>query len=449
MIELYDSKTRSLRELAPIDQETFRFYCCGPTVYGPAHIGNFRAFVIQDVLRRTLENSGLKTLHVRNITDVDDKTIRDAQASGKTLTDFTNFWKEQFQTDAQKLNCLDPHIEPSAVEHIPQQIALIETLIEKEHAYLGADGSVYFKIESYSDYGQLSKLDTRELKLGSSVSSDEYEKDSLADFVLWKARKEEDGDNFWESPWGKGRPGWHLECSAMSHEYLGERFDLHGGGVDLIFPHHENEIAQSCCGYGDGTDKGFAEHWFHNAHLLVDGGKMSKSLGNLYTIADLEDKGFTPSEVRYVLLSTHYRKPLNFTLDSLEDARKALQKIAKAEAVTKKDDSPQLNKAFEQLHRDLNSQGAIGAIFAHLKEQNTRPPQLDELLSVLGLTLPEIKEPSQTKSDIPAEIIALAEDRRTARANKDWAEADRLRDEIIAAGWELLDTAEGFELKAL
>ncbi|MEO0447741.1 MAG: cysteine--tRNA ligase, partial [Verrucomicrobiota bacterium] len=239
-LTLHDTLQRKPLPLRPAEGDTFRLYCCGPTVYGPAHIGNFRTFVLQDVARRTLELSGTPTRHIRNITDVDDKTIRESQAAHVSLTEFTSQWKEKFQEDGEKLNLLPPHLEPSAVEHIPQQVAMIESLMEKDHAYQGADGSVYFRIESFPSYGKLSHLDKRELVLGSSAQdSDEYEKDSLADFALWKARKPEDGDNHWPSPWGDGRPGWHLECSAMSLEYLGADFDLHSGGIDLCFPHHE------------------------------------------------------------------------------------------------------------------------------------------------------------------------------------------------------------------
>jgi cysteinyl-tRNA synthetase len=289
VLTLHDTLSRSEHPLRPVDGETLRFYCCGPTVYGPAHIGNFRTFVVQDVFRRVTELSGTPTLHVRNITDVDDKTIRDSLKAGQSLIDFTQSWTTKFHADCDGLNLLRPHVEPSAVAHISHQIRMIETLVSRGHAYVSADGSVYFRVKSYADYGTLSHLEDRELKLGASESAsvadnDEYAKDALADFALWKARKPEDGPNYWPSPWGEGRPGWHLECSAMILEYLGEDFDLHSGGVDLIFPHHENEIAQSCCS----THGKFARHWFHIAHLMVDGGKMSKSLGNLYTLEDLK-----------------------------------------------------------------------------------------------------------------------------------------------------------------
>jgi len=460
-MQLHDTLTRSQRELTPIDGETFRFYCCGPTVYGPAHIGNFRTFVMHDVFRRVLETGGMKTLHVRNITDVDDKTIRDAQASGKTLKDFTAHWTEKFHTDCKALGCLPPHIEPSALAHIPQQIEMIEQLIEKGHAYASEDGSVYFSVTSFPDYGKLSHLDTRELDLGKTqnqrADADEYEKDSIADFVLWKSRKPEDGDNYWQSPWGDGRPGWHLECSAMIKEYLGNDFDLHSGGVDLVFPHHENEIAQSKCSCGGD----FAAHWFHITHLMVDGGKMSKSLGNLYTIEDLEAKGHTAMEVRYVLISGHYRKQLNFTLDSLHAAKEALAKLAKGrEALaTAAGDSTnsKLNiqnstfaAAWDSLNRDLNTPAALGHLFSGLKAAQKLEGEasaenlaaFDAILTSLGLELPAEEAPA----DIPAEVQHLAEQRWQAKQNKDWAASDELRDKLTALGWTIKDNPDGYEI---
>ncbi len=462
-MNLFDTQSRQVRELQPLDGESYRFYCCGPTVYGPAHIGNFRTFVLHDVFRRTLEAGGMKTLHVRNITDVDDKTIRDSIAAGKSLKEFTDFWLEKFHADCTALNCQTPHIEPSAVEHIPHQVAMIEQLIEKGHAYASDDGSVYFRVASYPEYGKLSHLDTRELELGKTqnqrADSDEYEKDSVADFVLWKARKDEDGDNYWESPWGQGRPGWHLECSAMIKEYLGENFDLHSGGVDLVFPHHENEIAQSKCSCGGD----FAAHWFHITHLMVDGGKMSKSLGNLYTLTDLEEKGYSAAEVRYVLISGHYRKQLNFTLDSLHAAREALQKLAKGAAALAEsagsnqpeetNDFALFQPAWDALNKDLNTPAALGHIFTGLKQAQKLEGQqaasqlaaFNKLINALGLALPEIEE--EAAADVPADIRELAEQRYQAKVNKNWGDADRLRDELAALGWIIKDAPNGYELE--
>ena len=463
-MRLFDTLTRTERELRPIDGSTYRFYCCGPTVYGPAHIGNFRTFVLQDVLRRTLETGGTRTLHVRNITDVDDKTIRDSIKAGQSLKDFTAGWTKKFHADCDQLGLLPPHIEPSAVEHIPQQIAMIEELIAKGHAYASDDGSVYFKIASFPGYGRLSRLDERELDMGKTQnarsSSDEYEKDSLADFVLWKGRKPEDGDNFWPSPWGEGRPGWHLECSAMIREYLGDSFDLHSGGVDLVFPHHENEIAQSQCACGGH----FAAHWFHIAHLLVDGGKMSKSLGNLYTLEDLAARGHTAMEVRYVLIGAHYRKPLNFTLDSLSAAREALAKLAKGARqlaarigpdntrLTSADFGP-FQAAWDSLNHDLNTPGALGGMFTGLREAAHLTGDeaaaalagFNRLLRALGLTLPA--EVVQDSAQIPEAVKALAEARWQARLAKNWAESDVLRSQLTEQGWTVKDGKDTYTLE--
>ena len=460
-MRLFDTLTRGLRELRPLDGTSFRFYCCGPTVYGPAHIGNFRTFVLQDVFRRVLETSGIRTLHVRNITDVDDKTIRGSQAAGLPLKEFTDGWTAKFHADCTALNCLEPHIEPGAVEHIPQQVAMIAELVEKGHAYAAPDGSVYFRIDSFPEYGRLSHLDTRELALGKTqeqrANSDEYEKDSVADFVLWKARRPEDGPNFWPSPWGEGRPGWHLECSAMIREYLGHDFDLHSGGVDLVFPHHENEIAQSRCSCGGG----FAAHWFHITHLLVDGGKMSKSLGNLYTLGDLAERGHTPMEVRYVLIGGHYRKPLNFTLDSLSAAREALAKLAKgARALAARAgdgnrldvvDFGPFQAAWDALHDDLNTPGALGGLFTGLREAAALEgaeaaaalAAMQRILRALGLELPE----EEAAAEVPEEVRALAEERWAARLAKDWAKSDTLRDELAARGWIVKDGRDAYELQ--
>ncbi|MGJ8676630.1 MAG: cysteine--tRNA ligase [Akkermansiaceae bacterium] len=458
---LYDTLTRKNRELKPIDETTFRFYCCGPTVYGPAHIGNFRTFVMHDVFRRVLETKGIKTLHVRNLTDVDDKTIRDSQAAGKSLTDFTAIWTKKFHTDCAALGCLEPHTEPSALAHIPEQIDMIESLISKGNAYASDDGSVYFKVTSFPDYGKLSHLDTRELDLGKTqntrADADEYEKDSIADFVLWKARKPEDGENFWQSPWGEGRPGWHLECSAMIQKYLGSDFDLHSGGVDLIFPHHDNEIAQSQCSCGGN----FAAHWFHITHLMVDGGKMSKSLGNLYTIDDLKEKGHSAMEVRYVLISGHYRKQLNFTLDSLHAAKEALQKLAKGQTVlaAAADGKPDTSNfhlfgpAWESLQTDLNTPAALGHLFTGLKAAQKLSGQdaadnlaaFQKITQALGLELPDAEE----ASDIPADVAELAAQRWQAKQDKNWAASDQLRDQLTSLGWTIKDTPDGYEVTPL
>ncbi|GAA5495239.1 cysteine--tRNA ligase [Rubritalea halochordaticola] len=469
-MRLYDTLKREVSELKPLDGDTFGFYACGPTVYGPAHIGNFRTFVVQDVFRRTLELGGTNTKHVRNLTDVDDKTIRDSQAAGQTLKDFTAGWTEKFHADCAALNCLEPHIEPGAVDHIPQQITMIEELIEKGHAYAAEDGSVYFKISSYPEYGKLSHLDERELDLGHTQNqrandSDEYEKDSVADFVLWKARRDEDGANFWQSPWGEGRPGWHLECSAMIREYLGESFDLHSGGEDLVFPHHENEIAQSKCSCGGD----FAAHWFHITHLLVEGKKMSKSLGNFYRLDDLLEKGATPAEVRFTLIGAHYRKQLNFTLDSIHAAREALGKLVKAERALAEaagvDEAPSyeeligledkglFDNAWLGLNEDLNTQRAIGAMFGALRRAQNEPDPLVQwkglhfILAALGIQLPVVEE--EEALEVPEEVKVLAEKRWAAKQGKDWAKSDELRDKLRDLGWMAKDGSDGYSLEKI
>lgn len=463
VIEFYDTLTRATHPLAPMDGSVLRFYCCGPTVYGPAHIGNFRTFIMQDVFRRVVEVDGITTRHVRNLTDVDDKTIRQSQAEGRTLKEFTEYWAEKFHQDCSSLNLLRPHVEPSAVAHIPEQIELIERLLEKEHAYRVEDGSVYFRVDSFEEYGRLSRLKEREITTTQveREQSDEYQRDSAADFALWKARRAEDGENYWESPWGQGRPGWHIECSAMAMKHLGESFDLHSGGVDLIFPHHENEIAQSEAA----TGKPFVKHWFHIAHLMVDGAKMSKSLGNLYTLADIEKAGYTAEELRYVLMSGSYRQPLNFTWESLAAARKALArlrdfglKIGMLPYEVKLTSFRYFGTVMEALRSDLNTPEALGCLFTSIKtihsslqetvlEEEDRKQLQSEfsaILWALGLTLPE-----PVSIEIPAEVLAIAEKRWQARLSKDWSMADQMRQELANAGWTVKDAVDSYQLTPL
>ncbi len=449
-IRLYESLSRSLRELKPAQPDgVFRFYNCGPTVYAPAHIGNFRSFVVNDVIRRLLELEfgPDKVKHVRNLTDVDDKTIKRAQDEKRPLAEVTKQWTDKFHADCAALNCLPPHVEPTATGHIKEQVDMIDVLMKKGNAYRAADGSVYFKVSSFEDYGKLSRVKERELQVGATLkisAADADEKEDVSDFALWKAHKTEDGDNSWDSPWGRGRPGWHIECSAMSKKHLGETIDLHTGGVDLLFPHHENEIAQSqCC---NGTL--FAHHWYHSEHLLVDGKKMSKSLGNLYTLDDLKAKGFSPMALRYALLASHPRKQQNFTLDSLHAAESALKTLRSFRAAlgTQSGDAAAFEPILAALRDDLNTPGALGALFTVVNRgpAGVDAAAFDRVMFALGLDLKAAEAP---KADIPAAITALAEKRWAAKQAKDWAGADTLRKELAAAGWSMLDGKDGYKLE--
>ncbi len=449
-ITLHDSLSRASRPLAPGQPDgIYRFYNCGPTVYAAAHIGNFRTFVVNDLLRRLLdlEFPG-KVKHVRNLTDVDDKTIRRAREEGRPLGVVTKEWTDKFHADCAALNCLPPHVEPTATGHIPEQIDMISALEKRGHAYRTDDGSVYFKVSSFPGYGALSRVKERELRAGTALAGkpqthDADEKEDGSDFALWKGHKPDDGDNFWPSPWGQGRPGWHIECSAMSKKHLGDTIDLHTGGVDLLFPHHENEIAQSqCC---NGTT--FAHHWYHSEHLLVDGKKMSKSLGNLYTLDQLKAMGHSPTALRYALLAGHPRKQLNFTLDSLHAAEKALAQLrAYRSALGPNGTADPFAAALEALREDLNTPHALGLIFTtlHAGPANVSPAAFERILFALGL---DLTEPVAPKAEVPAEVTALAEQRWAVKAAKNWAEADRLRVAIAALGWTMLDRKDGYELK--
>ena len=332
-LKLFNTLSRSVQEFVPRDPSgrCVGLYCCGPTVHDFAHVGNFRTFVFADLVRRYLQFKGLQVRHVMNITDVEDKIIRRVRETNAPLRDYTARYEAAFFEDFQALNCLRPEDTPHASQHIPDIISLIEKLLARGVAYRSADGSVYFSIEKYQGggghYGRLLNLNFAEMRPGQRVSTDEYAKEAVADFALWKARVADDGAVFWPSPWGEGRPGWHIECSAMSMKLLGPSFDLHLGGEDLVFPHHEDEIAQSEGAGGQKTGEPFVKYWLHGAHLLVEGKKMSKSLGNYFTLRDLLAKGFTGREVRYLLLTAHYRESFNFTLEGLQGARAALARI--------------------------------------------------------------------------------------------------------------------------
>ena len=460
MIKFYNTIDRKKVNFMPMVDGKISLYTCGPTVYNFAHIGNFRAYIFEDLLRRTLEFCDYEVLHVMNLTDIDDKTINKANLEKVPLKEFTDKYIAAFYEDVEALNILPAHHYPRATEFIDGMIDMIQDLESKGYTYTTEDGSVFFKISQYKDYGRLANLQVEDLLLGERVENDEYEKEEMRDFALWKSYKKEEGDIFWESPWGKGRPGWHIECSVMSTHYLGNHFDIHCGGVDNIFPHHENEIAQSCCA----TDEKFVNYWLHNEHLLVDNQKMSKSLGNFYTIRDLIEKGYTPQSIRYTLLSTHYRQKLNFTLDKLTNSQKSINKIKELKRRVKlitddkiegrdfKDESSKMILDFSNcLKNDLNISGALGEMFIWInlvfKELDANNVSfagslliveaLESIDRVLGIL------ESENNIEHGDKIADLLEKRAEARRNKDWNFADKIREEIDALGYVVEDTDQG------
>jgi cysteinyl-tRNA synthetase len=478
VLKLFNTLSRSIQEFAPLDPDGKKvgMYCCGPTVYDSAHIGNWRTFVFADLVRRYLEFKGYAVTHVMNITDVEDKIIKGVRESKTTLREFTGRYEAAFLEDLKTLNCREPHHKPRATEHIPEIIALIEKLLARGVAYKAADGSVYFSIEKYRgcgcNYGQLLKLNFDEMRAGERVKSDEYAKESVADFALWKARAPEDGDIFWPSPFGEGRAGWHIECSAMSMKILGASFDLHLGGEDLIFPHHEDEIAQS----EGATGKPFVKYWLHGAFLLVEGKKMSKSLGNFFTLRDLLAKGFTGREIRYLLLTAHYRETFNFTIEGLQGARTALARIDECvgklrelggtpnsrsartdlQLAGQETGVPLIANFTPAMDDDLNISAAWGAVFDWVRDMNRRIAEnslpaagaaaaltaWDKIDSVLGIG-------TKSETEIPAEVLALLEARQATRRAKDFKKSDTIRDELKAKGWLIEDTPKGPKLKKI
>lgn len=460
-LRFFNTLSRALEPFAPIEPGHVRMYTCGPTVYNRAHIGNFRAYVFEDLLRRHLKWSGYRLTHVMNLTDVDDKTIRSSIAEGLPLKQFTKRYIDAFFHDISVLGIERAEHYPAATDFIPEMIAMIQTLLDKGIAYQSDDGSIYFSIQKFPSYGCLAHLDRAGLKPGARVAQDEFEKEDAADFALWKAWSEKDGNVAWDAPWGRGRPGWHIECSAMSIKLLGASFDIHCGGVDNIFPHHECEIAQS----ESVTGQRFVKYWLHCAHLIVDGKKMSKSLGNFLTLDDLLKEGFSGREIRYQLLATHYRQTLNFTRDGLHAARAALQRVdefgerLRARASGAPGALPvwaeQGRAAFRAaLDEDLNISEALAALFDMLRAGNkaldgnaVTPSEataalglLDDLDRVLGVLKPAAQEAD-------AEVQALVAARQAARAAKNWAESDRLREEIAKRGWIVQDSPQGPKLR--
>lgn len=462
-LRFYNSLSRRVEDFEPRNPPEVGLYTCGPTVYHYAHIGNYRAYVFEDILRRTLRYCGYRVKQVMNLTDVDDKTIRDSRTASMALGAFTQQYKDAFFVDLDALHIERAEVYPAATEHIAEMIQLIERLVDKGFAYHADDGCVYFAIDRFPGYGKLGRIQPDQMRVGVRVSQDEYAKESVADFALWKAWDEEDGDVWWDSPWGRGRPGWHIECSAMSTKYLGPSFDIHTGGVDNMFPHHDDEIAQSEAASG----QTFVRYWLHCAHLVVDGKKMSKSASNFYTLRDVLEQGATGREVRWVLMGTHYRQSLNFTFQACRDAKAALGRVDELVRRLKQvqtDEAHEAEKphhferlaeaarAFrESLEDDLNMSEALAALFELVRDLNKAldaselPPEraaaaLDQLRAfdkVLGCLQVDAEE------TVPQDVLNRAEERQQARKKRDFARADALRDELAAEGWTIEDTPAG------
>lgn len=460
-LRFFNTLTRKKEEFVPIEPGKVGMYCCGPTVYDYAHIGNFRTYMFEDLLRRYLEYKGFKVTQVMNITDVDDKTIAGSRSKKISLSEYTKEYKDAFFEDLDFLNIERAEHFPEATAHIKEMVDLVKKLLDKGFAYR-SNGDIYFKLSSFKEYGKLSKMKLENLKIGARVASDEYEKEQASDFALWKGWDQKDGDVFWETELGKGRPGWHIECSAMSMKYLGEHFDIHTGGIDNMFPHHENEIAQSESANG----KKFVNYWLHSLHLIVEGRKMAKSFGNTYTLRDILDKGYNPKAVRYVLLATHYRQQLNFTFNGLKAAKNAIQRLfdfldnlkrVKGEKDNLEVDSL-LQKAkmkFEDvLDDDLNISEGLGVIFDLVRDINrliddgkiSRKDALkvieqmrsfDKVLGVL----------EKDEFVLDERIRELIKKRELARFEKNWELADKIRKEIEKEGIIIEDTPEGPKAK--
>lgn len=459
-IHLFNTLTRSKERFVPIEKGHVRMYTCGPTVYDHSHIGNMRAFLFEDLLKRWLEYRGFKVTHVMNLTDVDDRTIKAARSQGIPIKQHTERFIQAFFEDIAILNIEKADIYPKATDHIPEMVALVKKLLDKGYAYRSEDGSTYFNISKFKDYGKLAKIQVGELKAGARVKVDEYEKEQASDFVLWKAWDPDDDDVFWETEIGKGRPGWHIECSTMSMKYLGETFDIHCGGVDNLFPHHENEIAQSEAA----TGKKFVNYWLHNEHLLVEGKKMAKRLGNYFTVRDLTAKGYDPVAIRYLMMSTHYRQQLNFTFEGLDAAKKTLDRLTnfvhrllEANGTAGGDDIQQLmekvQKGFEEaMDDDLNISIALAHVFDFVRDVNNLLDsnlisreqareihnlmlRFDKALGVIGEVYKEEKLPKDAE-----ELISRREEARKA---KDWKTADQIREQLKTMGIVIEDTAQG------
>ena len=442
MLKLYNTFGRKKQIFKPIKEGEVGVYGCGLTVYNYGHIGNYRTLVGYDVLTRYLKYKGYKVKKVVNITDVDDKTIRDSIKEGKSLKEFTDKYIKAFFEDEKSLNIIKADKYPRATEHIKEIVKIIEKLLKKGIAYKSDDG-IYFNIKKFKSYGKLSGVKLDKLKSSDRVDSDEYDKENVSDFALWKFYDNEDGNVFWKTSLGKGRPGWHIECSAMSTKYLGQPFDVHLGGVDLIFPHHENEIAQSegCC------DKKFANYWVHGEWMIVDSKKMSKSLGNYYTVRDLDDMGYSPLTLRYFYLIGHYRSQVNFTVENLKNAENSLERLKRIVGELKDDgkENSKYLKLFEKaMDDDLDTVGALQVLWSLLRDDKAsgKIKTIKKMDEVFGLDLLK-----KEKVETPTDVMKLVKDREKARRDKDWKKADKLRSEIEKKGWKIDDTGEGSKIQ--
>jgi len=482
---LYNTMSRSVEPFAPADGSTVRIYSCGPTVYDPAHIGNFRTFLFNDLLRRALQLEGWKVEQVQNLTDVDDKIIKRAATTGKSITEVTEPITEIFHKDRRYLRIQDAEEYPKATTHIPEMVALVETLLSKGVAYKAEDGSIYFAIDRFPGYGKLSRLDTREVKSGARVAVDDYTKENAQDFALWKAAKPEDEDTgaAWDAPFGRGRPGWHLECSAMAMKYLGETLDIHCGGVDLVFPHHEDEIAQSEAA----TGKTFSRFWCHGEFLQIDGTKMSKRLGNITTVKDLRERGVSAAALRHFVFSTHYRKQMNLSGAGLEASLEAVRRVGEFahRLETAKASTPELGAAALEAERafraalrdDLNAPEAVAALFTFLQRGNAELDRkggvaasleearrvfaaMDSVLDIRPRVLRFVVGVDRLDPDPAGEgdlepverdgiewAVGRLRDRLAARAQRDFAASDAIRAEVEERGFVVKDTPHGTQLE--
>jgi cysteinyl-tRNA synthetase len=456
---LYNTLNRAVETLTPLDGETVRMYTCGPTVYNPAHLGNFRTFLFEDLLRRAIALKGWKVEQVMNLTDVDDKIIKRAAERGLTIGQVTEPVIEIFHSDRHYLRIQDAEEYPRATGHIPEMIQLVSTLLEKNLAYKADDGSVYYAIGRFDNYGKLSRLDTREIKSGARVAQDDYTKENAQDFALWKAAKEEDEktEAAWDSPFGRGRPGWHLECSAMAMRYLGVTMDIHCGGVDLVFPHHEDEIAQS----EGATGETFSRFWCHGEFLLTDGSKMAKRVGNVATVADLREQGVSAAAFRAFVFSTHYRKQLNLSAEALESAIEGVRRVGDFadRLAAAKGGTPELAKAAEVLESeasealfdDLNAPNAMAALFTFIRSANAELSRNGSDLDALEKARTAFAKINGVLDIVPEreahsdadDIEALLAERRDARARRDFARSDAIRAELESKGIEIKDGPSG------